>query len=298
VSTIMNDYIVSDSVETLPEPPAYHQRKQVWDRLLAAILLTVLAPLVLILLVLVRATSEGDAIYRQSRVGRRGRRFNVYKIRTMYKNAEAVGGPQWAVRRDARITPVGRALRFLHLDELPQLVNVVKGEMSLIGPRPERPEFVEKLCELVPGYADRLQVLPGITGLAQINLPADESIECVHKKTAIDRIYIENASALYDLRILICTAMRMVGIRHGLAPRLLRVEYVFPEPTPSADEEVTHLGAVDVKPPVKLTPVKSPPRNRRSKAESTATVCVTAKVASGRRSNDGDAHVVAPNRPR
>jgi hypothetical protein len=145
----------------------------------------------------------------------------------MYENAEAIGGPQWAKPKDSRTTPVGRALRFLHLDELPQLLNVVRGEMSMIGPRPERPEFVKKLARAVPQYMERLKVLPGITGLAQVNLPADDSLESVVRKVIIDCEYIENGSASLDFRIFICTALRMMGLRHGRAPRWLGLEYQF-----------------------------------------------------------------------
>jgi lipopolysaccharide/colanic/teichoic acid biosynthesis glycosyltransferase len=186
-------------------------------------------------------TSGGGAIYRQVRVGKNGKEFWLYKIRTMYANAEDIGGPQWARPKDTRITPVGRALRFLHLDELPQLVNVVRGEMSLIGPRPERPEFVEQLALAIPNYEERLKVLPGITGLAQINLPADESLESVERKVIIDCDYIEKGNVYLDLRILLCTALRMMGIRHGRAPRWLGVEYRFTDRSRTLDETVVAL---------------------------------------------------------
>jgi lipopolysaccharide/colanic/teichoic acid biosynthesis glycosyltransferase len=212
-------------------PARYHQRKVVADRTIGLLLLIVSLPVTAVLLLLVRATTTGPGIYRQRRVGRNGAEFWLYKIRTMYADAEAVGGPQWATPNDCRITPVGRALRFLHLDELPQLLNVVRGEMSLIGPRPERPEFVARLTQLVTGYEERLKVLPGITGLAQINLPADDSLTSVRNKVVIDCEYIEKGSTYLDLRILACTALRMLGIRHGRAPRWLGVEYQFPETT-------------------------------------------------------------------
>lgn len=219
-------------------PSTYHQRKVIFDRTAGAVLLVISLPVTLILLLLVRLTSPGAAVYRQLRVGKDGAEFWLYKIRTMYSNAEAVGGPQWARPNDARITPVGRALRFLHLDELPQLVNVVRGDMSLIGPRPERPEFVAHLTQLVPGYDERLKVLPGITGLAQINLPADDSLDSVRKKVIIDCAYIEKGNAYLDLRILLCTALRMLGIRHGRAPRWLGVEYQFGEGSQSMNDTV------------------------------------------------------------
>ena len=206
----------------------YHHRKALVDRCLACVLLLLTAPLMVALMGLVRLTSSGAAIYRQVRVGRHGKTFQLYKIRTMFADAEALRGPQWATRDDPRISPIGRALRFLHLDELPQLVNVVRGDMSLVGPRPERPEFVAQLALEVPNYRDRLAVLPGITGLAQINLPPDESLDSVHQKVFVDRQYIAQASALLDLRILTCTALRMLGIRHGRAARWLGVECPLP----------------------------------------------------------------------
>jgi lipopolysaccharide/colanic/teichoic acid biosynthesis glycosyltransferase len=203
--------------------------------------LVIALPVIAVLMVLVRLTSPGSALYRQVRVGKDGAEFWIYKIRTMYANAEAVGGAQWARPNDSRITPIGRALRFLHLDELPQLINVVRGEMSLIGPRPERPEIIADLVISVPEYKERLKVLPGITGLAQINLPADESVDEVPKKVALDCEYIERGNAYLDLRILICTALRMLGIRHGRAPRWLGVEYRFDSPASLTDTVVMAL---------------------------------------------------------
>jgi lipopolysaccharide/colanic/teichoic acid biosynthesis glycosyltransferase len=214
----------------------YHARKPLWDRALAGLLLLLSLPLLLVLIVIVGASSPGPPIYKQVRVGKNGRRFKVFKIRTMYADAEAVGGPQWAQRKDPRVTPVGRALRFLHLDELPQLINVVRGEMSLVGPRPERPEFVEHLVRVVPNYCERLKVLPGITGLAQINLPPDDSLDSVRRKSIVDAEYLRTATAVLDVRILVCTALRMLGVRHGRAPRWLGVEYRFCDSSPCSSD--------------------------------------------------------------
>jgi lipopolysaccharide/colanic/teichoic acid biosynthesis glycosyltransferase len=225
-------------------PSPYHRRKPILDRATGLVLLIISLPATLVLIALVRLTSPGAAIYRQRRVGRDGVEFHLYKIRTMYHNIEAISGPQWSGPNDPRITPIGRALRFLHLDELPQLLNVVRGEMSLIGPRPERPEFVAHLAQLVPGYEQRLQVLPGITGLAQINLPADDSLESVHKKVIIDCQYIEKGNAYLDFRILVCTALRMLGIRHGRAPRWLGVEHEF-EPESQSLQDTISLSVDD-----------------------------------------------------
>jgi hypothetical protein len=148
----------------------------------------------------------------------------MFKIRTMYQDSESLSGPTCCKPGDSRITPLGKVLRLLHLDELPQLINIVRGEMDLIGPRPERPAFVELLAREIPNYRDRLGVLPGVTGLAQINLPPDETFDCVRKKLILDRDYIRSASPSLDLRILICTSLRMLGIRHGRAVRLFNLE--------------------------------------------------------------------------
>jgi hypothetical protein len=148
----------------------------------------------------------------------------MFKIRTMYRDAESVSGPVWCKPRDSRITPLGKLLRVLHLDELPQLINVARGEMDLIGPRPERPIFVAKLQQAIPNYTARLQVLPGVTGLAQINLPPDETMECVRKKLVLDCAYIREASFFLDLRILACTFLRMFAVRHGHAAKWMGVQ--------------------------------------------------------------------------
>ena len=222
-------------------------------RAVGAVLLVIAAPLILVLVAIVRLTSSGPGLYRQTRTGKHGKEFRMFKIRTMYQDAESVSGPTWCKPGDSRITPVGKVLRLLHLDELPQLLNIVHGEMDLIGPRPERPAFVEVLAREIPNYRDRLQVLPGVTGLAQVNLPPDETLDCVRKKLVLDRDYIRTASASLDVRILFCTTLRMVGIRHGRAVRWLRLERqvsVLPEsngkpaqPVPQRAEHVAHRHA-------------------------------------------------------
>ena len=194
-------------------------------RLLGGVLLIGFTPLILMCVLLVKLTSRGPALYRQTRLGKDGRPFEILKIRTMTCDAETESGAVLCTVGDSRITPVGRVLRFLHLDELPQLVNVMRGEMCLVGPRPERPEIIAKhrLDEYVPGFCERMHVLPGVTGLAQINLPADISADCVIPKVALDREYVATASAVLDLQILACTAFRMLGVRHGRAVRLFGV---------------------------------------------------------------------------
>lgn len=196
------------------------------DRIVAALLLLPATPVIFVLCCLVRATSRGSAIYRQTRVGLNGKTFSMYKIRTMFIDAESKG-PQWSVGADPRVTRIGRFLRFLHLDELPQLLNVLKGEMSIIGPRPERPEFVRILSQKVDQYDVRHTVKPGITGLAQIYLPPDETIDCVRKKVCFDLAYIQSANPIVDFQIWLCTVVRILGVRRGKGPRWFRLDSKF-----------------------------------------------------------------------
>ncbi|HUE69825.1 MAG TPA: sugar transferase [Pirellulaceae bacterium] len=202
----------------------YFRWKGILDRGIAVMLLLPGLPLMGILIALLRLTSKGPGVYRQARVGRGGVHYVMFKLRSMRIDAEYATGAVWARQGDSRVTPLGYWLRKLHLDELPQLFNVLRGEMSLIGPRPERPEFVRLLSDEIPGYADRLHVLPGVTGLAQINLPADSDLNDVRRKIVLDREYIETGSFLLDLRILCCTLLRMLGLRGGKAMRLMRLE--------------------------------------------------------------------------
>jgi lipopolysaccharide/colanic/teichoic acid biosynthesis glycosyltransferase len=205
-------------------PTAYFARKAKLTRIAGGLMLIIASPLILLLVVLVRLTSPGPGLFRQARCGQGGKEFMMFKIRTMYQDAESLSGPVWCKPRDSRITPLGKLLRLLHLDELPQLMNVARGEMDLIGPRPERPVFVAKLQQTIPNYTARLQVLPGVTGLAQINLPPDETMDCVRKKLLLDCAYIREASFFLDVRILACTFLRMFGIRHGHAAKWMGVQ--------------------------------------------------------------------------
>ena len=138
-----------------------------------------------------RLTSPGPAIYTQKRLGKDGVPFTIYKLRTMRHDCERATGPRWAARRDSRVTPVGRVLRALHLDELPQFWNVLRGDMSLVGPRPERPEIAAVLTQSIPDYPLRLAVRPGLTGLAQVQFPADTDLESVRRKLDADLRYID-----------------------------------------------------------------------------------------------------------
>lgn len=177
---------------------------------LAAAGLLALWPLLLVVAALVRLTSPGPALFRQRRVGRRGKVFEVLKFRSMYTNAEAGTGAVWAVRDDPRITPLGRWLRRLRIDELPQLINVLRGEMAIAGPRPERPEFVAKLTEQIPFYGYRHSVLPGITGWAQINHKYGDTLEDTAIKLEYDLYYLKHLSPSLDLYIMFHTAKVML----------------------------------------------------------------------------------------
>jgi lipopolysaccharide/colanic/teichoic acid biosynthesis glycosyltransferase len=187
--------------------------RDVLESLVALVLLVFTAPLFVLCCLLVRCTSHGPAIYSQQRVGRGGRIFTLYKIRTMYHDCEKQTGPRWSLPNDPRITPVGRWLRRLHLDELPQLWNVVRGDMRLIGPRPERPEIVARLREHIIGYDRRHQVKPGITGFAQIHLPPDTCLRSVRNKLAYDLFYIQRRCWRLDLFIVLATLLKLLGLR-------------------------------------------------------------------------------------
>jgi lipopolysaccharide/colanic/teichoic acid biosynthesis glycosyltransferase len=185
----------------------------VLDYTLAAGLFVLLLPVMAATAVVVRLTSAGPAVYSQTRVGRGGRVFVIYKFRSMYHDCEKRTGIRWSTKGDPRITPVGRVLRALHLDELPQLVNVLRGDMSLVGPRPERPEIVDGLRESIPGYDVRHAVKPGITGFAQVHLPPDSCLRTVRNKLIYDRHYVTRLGPAMDLYCLACTALKVLGLR-------------------------------------------------------------------------------------
>lgn len=186
----------------------------------AALLLILSLPVLILVAILVRLTSRGPALYRQTRVGRDqrgtgmrphdprrredlgGLPFTIYKFRTMGVDAERTTGPVWASKDDARVTPIGRVLRLYRLDELPQLWNVLAGDMNLVGPRPERPAIVSRLRREIPGYQQRHRVRPGITGRAQVTLQYDASLEDVRLKVQHDLEYIRCAGVWEDARIM------------------------------------------------------------------------------------------------
>jgi len=179
--------------------------KRAFDVLVSLALLVAAAPIMLLAAVAVRLDSPGPVLYRQVRVGQHGRPFEVLKFRSMRADAEADGKPRWASRDDPRITRVGRILRKSRIDELPQLVNVLRGEMSFVGPRPERPEFVRELAQRIPYYNERHRVKPGITGWAQISHGYADSERDAREKLEYDLYYVKNHSLFFDLYILLRT---------------------------------------------------------------------------------------------
>jgi len=188
--------------------------KRAFDLVVATLLLLPALPLMLLASVAIFIESPGAVIYRQERVGRRGKRFTLLKFRSMTRDAEKDGKPAWAAVNDHRITRVGRFLRKTRIDELPQLINVLRGEMSVVGPRPERPEFVAMLSEQVPFYAIRHSVKPGITGWAQVRYSYVATIEDSVKKLEYDIYYVKNHSMLLDALILLET-IRVVLLGEG-----------------------------------------------------------------------------------
>ena len=176
-------------------------------------LLALTLPLMLLVAVLVRLDSPGPVLYRQERVGLGGKVFTVLKFRSMKVDAEA-RGPVWAKQRDPRVTSVGSFMRRTRIDELPQLFNVLRGQMSFIGPRPERPHFVEQLAEVIPFYRERARVKPGLTGWAQVNFPYGASVEDARGKLSYDLYYVKHRSILLDLSILFAT-VRVILFQEG-----------------------------------------------------------------------------------
>lgn len=185
-------------------PPWKVPLKRLLDITVSIFLLIITLPITLLTALLIKLDSPGPVFYVQERVGQFGNLFQLVKFRSMRSDAES-DGPQWAKQGDPRITRVGRVIRKLRIDEIPQFWNVLKGEMSVVGPRPERPHFVEQLREVIPLYSRRLAMRPGITGWAQVRLHYDNSIDDVKSKVLYDLHYFENMSLLLDLQIMIRT---------------------------------------------------------------------------------------------
>jgi sugar transferase (PEP-CTERM system associated) len=188
--------------------------KRLMDLTAGVVGLVLVAPVMAIVALLVRWTSPGPVLYRQERVGQHGRVFTVLKFRSMRQDAEAGTGAVWATQNDRRVTPVGRFLRRTRLDELPQLINVLRGDMSLVGPRPERPQFVKQLTEQIPFYGQRHVIRPGLTGWAQVRYTYGSSVEDALEKLQYDLFYIKNLSIPLDLFIIFST-IKTVLLRRG-----------------------------------------------------------------------------------
>ena len=180
----------------------FEELKVLTDLFLSTVVLFIASPFLFLAGALIKLTSKGPVIYRQDRVGRHGKIFRIYKLRTMITEAEKDSGAVWAKVSDPRITPVGRVLRKTHIDELPQFLNVIKGEMSIVGPRPERPEIVSDLSKQIGDYQKRQQIKPGITGLAQVYHKYDETIADVRKKIKYDLLYMKKKRWFMELGIL------------------------------------------------------------------------------------------------
>jgi lipopolysaccharide/colanic/teichoic acid biosynthesis glycosyltransferase len=205
----------------------YAAYKRPGEFILAAVLLVFASPVILLAMLAVKLTSRGPAVYTQTRLGRNGRRFAIHKIRTMLHECESESGIRW------------RFLRRTHIDELPQLWDVLKGDMGLVGPRPERPEIIECLQRAIPNYNERLLVRPGMTGLAQVQLPPDNELDDVRRKLRYDLYYLREQTLVLDLKILVCTACYLACIPFPVSKRWLGVpgaELVEQPLQPSASE--------------------------------------------------------------
>jgi lipopolysaccharide/colanic/teichoic acid biosynthesis glycosyltransferase len=222
-----------DSTETIPSKARlYDTIKPFADFSIALILFALSLPVMIVAAILTRLTSRGPALYTQVRLGRDGRPFHIYKIRTMRHNCEALTGATWCRKGDSRITPIGKILRKTHMDELPQLWNVLRGDMSMVGPRPERPEIVETLEGALAGYRGRLTVKPGVTGLAQIQLPPDTDIGSVREKLILDLCYVRQYGASLDIRLLIGTGLYLAGASYTGVRQAMALPTGGPHPVP------------------------------------------------------------------
>ncbi|MEW6196621.1 MAG: sugar transferase [Bacteroidota bacterium] len=194
-------------IDVMPElmPEWEKKLKRLMDIVLSLMLLIITLPITILSSIAIKIDSKGPVFYRQERSGMNNKVFKIVKFRTMIKDAEKYSGPVWSVKGDPRVTTIGRLLRKTRVDEIPQVYNVLKGDMSFVGPRPERPFFVEKLSQEIPLYKRRLKVRPGITGWAQVKHKYDENIEDVKAKLRYDLYYIENMSLRMDFKIIFRT---------------------------------------------------------------------------------------------
>jgi exopolysaccharide biosynthesis polyprenyl glycosylphosphotransferase len=218
---VMTTRVALDAIDGIPLIGVRRNRlrggaavvKRAMDILFSTVFLIIASPVMLLTAIVVKLTSPGPVLFRQERVGLHGQHFEVYKFRTMIDNAEAETGPVVATKGDDRCTPAGRVMRRLSLDELPQLFNVLRGDMSLVGPRPMRPFLVERYSGEVPRYLERHQVRPGITGWAEVN--DLRGAAPVVDRAMYDIYYIENWSLVLDFKILVLTVVRLLFQRHA-----------------------------------------------------------------------------------
>lgn len=189
-----------------PVPKSKLFWKRFWDLIFGLIGFIISIPFIIIFGITIKLTSKGPIFFKQERVGYMGKNFYVVKLRSMRNDAEAKTGAVWAQKNDPRVTPVGRFMRKTRIDELPQFWNVLKGDMSLVGPRPERPELTEKFYKKWPEFPQRLRIIPGITGYAQVNGGYDISPE---EKCHLDNYYIEHYSFAFDMKIAFQTVKTM-----------------------------------------------------------------------------------------
>jgi len=196
-------------IDIMPElmPEWEKKLKRLSDIFISLLILIITLPLNILVALAIKLDSRGPIFFKQERSGMGNKNFNIYKFRSMFQDAEKHTGPVWSQKDDPRVTRVGRMIRKLRIDEIPQMFNVLKGEMSLVGPRPERPYFVEQLSQQIPYYKRRLKVRPGITGWAQVKHKYDENIEDVKVKLRYDLFYIENMSLRMDIKILARTIL-------------------------------------------------------------------------------------------
>lgn len=203
--------ILTLGTATIAPRKRYSTLKGAMDRFLALIGLIVLLPFLALMCIVIKLTSRGPVFFQQERVGQDGVCFKILKLRTMIQDAESSTGPIWAQDNDPRVTKFGRFMRLSHLDEMPQLINVLVGNMSLVGPRPERPVFVEQFKRQIPDYSQRLNVKPGITGLAQVYHSYDSTLRDVRKKLAYDLLYIKKMCMMTDIIIIFLTIRCLTG---------------------------------------------------------------------------------------
>lgn len=193
------------SLSGLCDRPAFVIFKEVVDLMFATITMLFFMMIFPLIALVIKLDSQGPVFYTQKRVGRKGREFKIYKFRTMFADAEKTTGPIWSVKGDPRITEVGHWLRKTYLDELPQCINIIRGDMSLVGPRPERPEFMDEFERLIPGFFKRCSVKPGITGLAQVSRTYKMVASDIRRKLTYDLFYIRKQCCVLDLRIILRT---------------------------------------------------------------------------------------------